>query len=167
MMITFVKTVSASLDSIARRVVKFTRLSISDVQTGFQVGPAGMDSNPRKNLVAIYSPSMASGRPVILGYVNRNQLADTGETRLFSEDADGALKTYVWLKKTGTIEIAGSADNAVAFEDLKQAMDQLAMDINTELTKVQVAITALGGAYAMLPITIDISAAKINEIKTP
>lgn len=166
-MITFVTTISTSLDSIARRIVKFTRLSISDVQTAVQGGPAGMDSNPRKNLKAIYSPSMASGRPVIIGYVNRNQLADVGETRLFAEDADAALKTYVWLKKTGIVEIAGSADNAVAFEDLKQAMDQLAMDINTELTKVQAAIVALGGAYAMVPITIDISAAKINEIKTP
>ena len=38
--------------------------------------------------------------------------------------------------------------------------------INAELAKISTAISSLGGSYTVTPLTLDISAAKINEIKT-
>jgi hypothetical protein len=39
-------------------------------------------------------------------------------------------------------------------------------DINTELSKIQAAIAGLGGAYARLTVSVDISASKVDEVKT-
>lgn len=165
-MVVITKTNAFEIDADKRRVVKVTRFSLSDVLTALQASPPGIDGGPRKNLKAIFAESMEKGSPVILGYLNKNQLAGAGELRLFSEDGNAALKAYVWLKADGTIEFAGALDNLVRFSKLEDAMTQLADDINAELTKIQTAITGLGGAYVMTPITIDISDAKIDELKT-
>ena len=94
-----VKVFSTEVDSKLRRLIKFLRLGKSDVQTAYQAGSYGMDSNPIKNMVAIYAETGKIGDTVIIGYINRDQLAEPGEIRIFSTDDDGGLKSYVWCKK--------------------------------------------------------------------
>lgn len=87
----------------------------------------------------------------------------------------------VILNDDQTIDILGNADNAVRFSELKSAYDELRDDLNSlisshnvhiHLTTATVGATAVPGVIsptgsAVAPSTGDISAAKINEIKTP
>lgn len=165
-MITLTKIVSTSIDNINRRIVKFLRFGKSDVQTSFESMPYGIDSNPVKDLIAIYAPTSEKGKTVIIGYINKNQLADVGEIRLFSTDTDGAEKFYVFLKNDGTIEIGGTVDNAVRYQKLDDGLQNFKTQIQTELGKIQTGIIAGGGAYTPATLSLNISNAKIDEVKT-
>lgn len=161
-----VQILSSAFDELQRRIPKFKRFGNADVQTSFEASPYGIDSNPIKGMVAVYSETSEKGKTVLVGYINKDQLAGPGETRLFSTDDAGVLKTYCWLKNDGTIELGGSVDNLVRFIPLQTAINSLQTQLNAELTKIQIAISALGGTYAIEPIEVDISESKIEEIKT-
>lgn len=141
-------------------------MGLHDVQTSYESAPYGIDSNPIKDMIAVYSETGVKGDTVIVGYINKNQLAAPGEFRTFATDANGVQKFYTWMKANGTMEIGGSADNAIRYSPLNTELNAFAGDIQAELLKIQTAITSIGGAYVNAPVSIDISAAKINEIKT-
>lgn len=165
-MINFVKTISSSFDKKKRAIIKYLRLGNNDVQTSPQAASYGIDSRPVKNMVAVYLTTSEKGKNVIVGYVNENLLADVGENRLYSTDASGNLKAFAWLKNDGTIELNGSTHNIIRFTPLDTAQQKLAVDINNELVKIAAGIATAGGSYTPTPISIDISAAKNNIIKT-
>jgi hypothetical protein len=146
--------------------VKVLRYGKSDIQTPTEASPHGIDSNPVKDMIAVFSDTEESGKPVIIGYLNKNRVADVGELRLFSTDKDGKEVFYAYLKNDGTMELGGKVDNLLRFIPLDAALQQMAIDLNIELVKISAAISALGGAYGVTPISIDISQAKIDEIKT-
>lgn len=176
----FVKIDSTLVDNLTRRVVKFLRLGLRDVQTSLQAGPYGSDTNPIANMVAVYAPTDERGKTVILGYINKNQLAQPGEHRIFSTNEDGELQTYLWLKNDGNMAIGGDADNMVRFSELKTGFDQLKTDLNDLIQKynshthlltiVPTVGTATGTAAPTItqdtPSNADIDGAKIDEIKT-
>lgn len=161
-----VKVLTTALNSLNQRAIKVLRFGVSDVQTSLEASPYGVDSNPIEGMVAIYSPTTDKGGSTIIGYINKNQKAGVGEFRTFATDADGVEKFYTWMKADGTMEIGGVADNAIRFSPLETATDTLATDINAQLTAIATAISSLGGSYTPSPISIDISGAKIDEIKT-
>jgi hypothetical protein len=174
----FVKVISTELDTINRRIVKLLRFGKSDVQTSLEAMPFGIDSNPIKDLVAVYSATEEKGKTVIIGYVNRNQLAGIGETRLFSTDGNGVLKTYIHLKNDGTQEIGGNADNLVRYSVLKSEYDKTkdALDaIMSVLTGAPINEPGSGSPSALQAALLaaltgkstgDITGAKIEQIKT-
>lgn len=128
--------------------------------------PFGVDSNPIKNMTAIYAETSNDSESVIIGYINENQLAQSGETRLFSVDSNGALKSYVWLKNNGDIELNGNNYSSVRFEPLNVGLNSEKDLINAELVKIATAINAIvPGSYTPLPITLDISNAKNDTVK--
>ncbi len=169
-----IKVISTEFDKAKRRIVKLLHLGRSDVKTANEIAPYGIDGNPIKGMIAVYSSTSINGSPVIIGYINKNQLADVGELRLYSTDKDGALKFYTWLKNDGTYEMGGNADNAVRYSKLEQAFNQLKADFNSHITAynthVHIGVTTGGGSSGTTsPGTssaADISGAKINEIKT-
>lgn len=161
-----IKVISTSVNTLNQRVIKMFRFSRLDVQTALEVSPYGFDSNPVAGMVAVYAPTTDKGETMIIGYINKNQKAGVGELRLFSTNASGDEKFYTWLKSDGTYEMGGKVDNAVRYAKLNLALQNEVAKINAELGKINGAIVALGGTYAVSPITLDISAAKINEIKT-
>lgn len=166
-MVFFTKVDSTNTDSLMRRIVKILRLGKSDVQTAFEVGSYGIDSNPVKDMVAIYAESSVKGEVVIVGYITKNKVAQTGELRLYSTNAQGTEQTYAYLKNDGTIELAGNADNLVRFVALNTALQAQVGLINVELGKIATAINAIvPGAYIPTPITLNITASKVNELKT-
>ena len=142
------------------------RFGTSDVQEPIQVAPHGIDSNPVKGMKAIYSPTNERGKNIIIGYMNADMLAAVGETRVFATDADGDLKTFIWLKADGSMQLGGSADNAVRYSPLNDGLQDLKTAINAELVKVQTAIVSIGGAYSRVDVSVDITDSKIDEIKT-
>jgi hypothetical protein len=148
-----------------RNIVKVLRLGNSDVQTGYNIQPFGIDGNIPSGYRCIFADTGNRGEKIIIGIINTNALAGIGELRLHSEN-NGSESFYIWIKNNGTCELGGNSDNAVRYSKLYNAMDKLKTDINAELTKIQTGITGVGGAYAKVDISIDISEAKINEIKT-
>jgi len=118
-------------------------------------------------MTAIYSPTAVNSEPVIIGYINTNQVAQEGEKRIFSQSLDGSLSFAIHLKTNGTCEIGGAVDNAVRFNALASSLTASDGLINAELVKIQALFTGLGLTYARSQVTTNISSSKINEIKTP
>lgn len=124
-----VKVISAEISELKRKI-KFLRGGKSDVQTAPEAMPFGYDSHPVKDWIAVYSKTSQNGKGVVIGYINKQQLAEVGETRLFSTDADGALQTYIWLTNDGKIELGGSDNFAVKFNELKEEFNDLKGSVN-------------------------------------
>ncbi len=159
-------TVISSIIETGFRKIKIRLFGNYDLRTPRQATPFGIDSSPYKGMIAIYADTYKKGKPVIIGYLNKSLLAADGETRLYSLKEDGTLSTFVWLKADGKMYLGGDAHNAVRFDPLKTGLNNLVTGINTELTKIQVAITGLGGAYSKVDVSVNVDAAKIDEIKT-
>ena len=169
-----VKVISTEADSLKRRVVKFLRYGKNDVQTSVAAEPFGIDSNPIKDMVAVYGETSEKGKTVIVGYLNKNQLAGIGELRTYSTDNKGGEKFYTWLKNDGTYEVGGDSKNMVRYQELESAFNQLKTDFNNLVTKfnthTHVGVIAGGGtsgttATPATSSSADISGAKIEEIK--
>ena len=162
-MITLSK-IRSSIIKAGKRILKVQQYGAKTVK---EVSSFGDDGNPVENLTAIYADTAENGEPVIIGYINKNQLAARGEKRLYSLDSNDAVSFYIWLKNDGTFEIGGTADNAVRYQKLDDALQAQKTLINSELTKISLAINAIvPGSYTPTLITIDTSAAKIAEVKT-
>lgn len=168
---------SSSFDKLKRRIVKFLRMGRSDNRECIQIAPFGTDSNPIKGMKAVYIKTSLNGDSFLIGYLNVDQLAAPGEHRTYSTDADGNLKSYVWLHDDGTADILGNTDNMVRFSEMKKAFDKLRGDHNDLVNAFNSHMHATAGSGAPSPPTpgngvpaspsdADISAAKIEEIKT-
>lgn len=162
----FVKVISSELDKVKRRLIKVLRVGRSDVRTALEASPHGIDSVPIKDLIAIYSETGHDGDTVIIGYLNKNRLADVGENRLFSLDENGALSTFIWIKNDGTIQLGGDSNNAMRFQPTDNGLQSFITALNLELALIATAITGAGGTYVPNTMSIDIDSAKIDEIKT-
>jgi hypothetical protein len=171
-MASLVKIISSEINSAKERIVKFLRLGDTDIQTSDEVGPYGIDSSPIEGMIAVYSKTTINGETVIVGYINKNQLADVGELRLYSTDKNGTQQFYTWLKNDGTYEIGGNAKHMARFEELKAGHDQLKNDLNAFIDVFNAHIhptpsgpssaTATAGTHS----NASIDSAKIDEIKT-
>ena len=126
----------------------------------YECSPYGFDSNPVKDMTAIYADTSENGEPIIIGYVNENQLADVGELRLYNSN-----KGYIWLKKDDTIELNGNSRTIVAFINLKTELENTINKLNVELTKIQTAITALGGSYVQVNVEVNIDSSEVKDVK--
>lgn len=172
-----IKVISTTLDDVKRRLVKYLRFGVGDVQESVVSAPFGIDSNPIPEMVAIYAQTTGKGDTVVVGFINKELLADVGETRLFSTNDAGALQTYIHLKNDGNMEIGGASDNMVRFSELKAGFDQLKSDVNSHITNWNAFATAYvpgGPAAPGLPPTAttsssssaSVDSSKIDEIKT-
>lgn len=159
------KVISTSISNL-KRVIQVLRAGTQDVCTPSEVAPYGTDSNPIAGMVAVYSDTKLNGNNIIIGYINTNQQAQEGEYRIYSTDSKGNVKAYIWLTNAGNLQLGGNVDNAVRYAALNTALQAEAVKINTQLTAIAAAITALGGTYVPVPVTLDISAAKISNIQT-
>lgn len=178
-MINIVEVISTAFDSAQKRLVKFYRMGKQDVQDCTQVSPAGVDSSPIKGMRAIYAQTPERGKNFVIGYLSENQLAQPGETRVFSVDSSGELKAWMWFKGDGTIEILGSDDNLVRFKKLEEGFNELKDDHNALVQKWNAFVAAyVPGSPASVGTpptlagsnvpasTASITGAKFDEVKT-
>ena len=161
-MITF-SLVKSTLVEKLKRIVKVSQYG---AKTALQAAPFGDDSHPVKDMVALYAKTGENGKRVILGYINKNQVTAEGEKRLYALKPDGSLSFYLHLKNNGTCELGGTTNNLVRYAKLDAALKAQDAKINEELAKIAGAITTLGGSYTPEAISTDISASKIDEVKT-
>lgn len=159
-MVTFGKIDSSFIKNL-KRILKFTQFG---AKTSFECAPFGVDANPIKGMTAIHSTTSNNSEDVIIGYLNVGQLAEPGEVRLFSVDESGQLKSFIWLKNDGKIQLNGDAFSSVRFENLQTALNTYATAVNAETAKIQTAITALGGTYARTEVSIDISNSQSQDV---
>ena len=162
-MISFAKYSSSIIEN-GKRIIKAIWMGGS-VITVKEVAPFGIDSQPPEGYTAIYANTPNKSEALILGYINTKQLAGVGEQHFYSVGANKEISAFIYLTNTGSININGSEYSAVRFEPLAQAIQTLDNSINTELLKIQTAITALGGTYINSPIISDISNAESETIK--
>ena len=162
-MITFSKVRDFVIEN-GKRILKVQEYGVKTAKVASNYGD---DSQPLKNMTAIYSPTAVNSEPVIIGYINTNQVAQEGEKRIFSQSLDGSLSFAIHLKTNGTCEIGGAVDNAVRFNALQSSLASSDTLLNAELAKIATAIGSLGGVYTVATVATDISSSKINEIKTP
>lgn len=160
-MISFSTFKSAVIDA-GQRILKVVQYG---AKTAAECMPFGDDSNPVANMQAIYATTENIAEPVIIGYLNTQQLAGVGEKRLYSVGADGSVSFYAWLKNDGTLQLGGDVHNLVRYAPLNIALQQQDTAINAELAKIATAIGLLGGSYTPNEVSTDISGSKINEIK--
>jgi hypothetical protein len=163
-----VKVISSSI-SKARQKIKFQRFGADDVQEKFQTASPGVDASPIKDMVAVYAKTSVEGDEVVIGYINKNCIAEPGEIRIFSTDETGNdLKAYLHCKSDGLLELNGSADFAVRYNALNTGLSNQDTQINTELTKIATAINAIvPGSYTPVTVSTDISNSKVDEVKLP
>lgn len=179
MILNFVKTISTELKD-KMRIIKYARYGKDDIQTSIEASPSGVDSNPIKDMVAVYAPTGTKGETVIIGYLNKNQKAEVGELRVFATNDSGTEKFYVWLRSSGEIEIGGTSNYAVKFNELKTEFNALKQSHNDLLneykTHTHIATLAVSGSSAtgttnptistQTPNTSNIDNAKNDKIKT-
>lgn len=160
-MITLSKIKSVSIEA-KQRILKVLQYG---PKTANECGPFGLDSSPLENYTAIYAETSNVGESLIIGYIQKTQLANPGEARLFSLDSNGILKAEIFCKANGTILLNGGGFSSVRYENLNNELQKLKNDINTELLKVQTAVATLGGTYANAPLNLDLTSAKSDTIK--
>ena len=144
----------------ANEFIKVLRFGLSDVVTAKQFTPAGLTSKPIKNQIAIYAKTSDNNEPAIIGYLSELNGIAEGELKIFSLDSNGVEKIYIHIKNDGTIEFGGTADNLVKYIPLNTALNQLIIDLNAQFAKI-----AAVYPYPITPLTIDISGAKVSELK--
>lgn len=168
-MITLGKFFDSTLNSIRQRLVKgFFSIGTA---TAEQIGPFGDDSVPLKGMDVIYAETESDEQPVIMGCLNMNLLAQPGEKRMFAMKLNPDGKTYsqvfyTWMKADGTYEIGGAIDNAVRYAALNAGLQAQIVKMQGQLTAIAAGIATAGGVYTPGDISLNITAAKIDEIKT-
>ena len=160
-MITIAKVLQAT-----NEFVKVLRYGLSDVLTPEQALPFGIDSKPIKNKRAVVLNTARKGKNVTVGYLIQSELAESGETRIYSTDDNGNEMFYIQLFKDGTCEIGGDADNMVRYAPLNNNIQDFKNQIQAQLVLIQTGIVGAGGAYTPGTLTVDISTSKIDDIKT-
>lgn len=97
-----------------------------------------------------------------IGIATKDDITPTmleGERKLYSQDA-GSIKAFINLLKTGVIELNGNGDFAVRFDALDTAIQTFITALNAAFVLKQDAAAQTSPA-----LTLDISAAKVDEVK--
>lgn len=162
-MIALVKYSSAVIQG-AKRIIKSIGIG-GTVMTTKESYPFGFDSQPHEGWTAIFSETSNRDEAVIVGYINKNQLAEAGSSRMYAVGEDGVVRGFIHCRLGGNIELNGSEYSAVRFDPLDSQLQAQKELINAELVKISAAIGLLGGSYIVSPISIDISTAESETIK--
>lgn len=158
-------TVISSAIEKSISVIKCQVFGGNDIRTAKNVMPFGFDSAIPKGYRAIYSNTANDADRVIIGVISEQALTQAGESRIYSEKADGTVSIDIILRTDGNMEIGGTGNFLTKFNELKSGFDQLKGDFNAFLLHVH------GGAGTppappATPSTASIDNAKADNIKT-
>ena len=156
------REITTNRDGTNQRVMLQVQMSNpDDIQTVEYVSLPGQDENPI-NGSRVYIIEVANSYKIGIAVDDGvDPWGDPGEKRVYSTDAAGAIQAFINLLKTGIIEINGNADFAVRFTALETQMQLMVTAINAAFA------TKLNGAGAAGGIVLDLSTAKVAEVKLP
>ena len=161
-MITFSKMKSSTIEQ-GKRILKVLQFGAATAKESY---PFGFDSSPLENLTAIYAETTNKGEAVIIGYINKNQIAELGGSRMYSLDSTGNLKAYAYARASGILELNGAEFSAVRFENLLSAINSQNTLINAELVKIAAVLNTLSpGSYVPGSITINLTSSQSPTVK--
>ena len=148
--------------------------SASKGETAQQYGQSGIISNPAKNTIGL---RLRKGSLDIIVASNLYSVPlpeKQGETLLYSTDADGAIKSKLYLNDQGQFIFNDGTDNAVRYSALETAYNELNSKYNKLISTMLawIPVPSDGGlalktaliAAAPLNSTGDITPSKIEEI---
>lgn len=157
MEISFSKIKSSVIEA-GKRILKVEQFGAKTAKESY---PFGFDSSAPEGFTAIFAETTNKDASVIVGYINKNQLATIGESRMYAVDPSGEVVGFVYARASGVLELNGSAFSSVRFQSLKIAIDNNDASINAEFSKLATAITSLGGVY--IPATIETNLANTES----
>lgn len=155
--------------SIMDKIRKITAVVFGKdyVRKSNEIAPYGYDASPVDNMYAAYSSTNTVGVTIILGYMNTQQKAQKGESRIFATDGNGVFKYNVWLTANGVL--IGDSDNPSDYINNLMKWTEFNSIMQSYLTTQNAAISAgvasAGGAYTPPPAP-DFSPVKATKIKT-
>ncbi len=152
------RTITTNRDGENQRVMLQVQMTnADDIQTVEYVSLPGQDENPINGTRVYIIEIGESYKIAIAADDGVTPAMATGEKRLYSVSDAGDIQAFIKLLKTGIIEINGDADFAVRFNALDTALQAMLTALNADI------VTA-GGAGST---TLDISGAKVDEVKLP
>lgn len=165
-MIALARTAGSAIASGIRRV-KTLVFGKSYTRNPTEIAPYGYDASPIDGINSLYCDTTVNGVTVTVGYVNTQQKAATGESRIFATDSAGTFKFNVWLKSDGTVLIGDSdvpsayTNNLIKWTEFNSVLQAYLTAQNAAITT---AISGLGGAYVTPPAP-NFTSAKTTKIK--
>ena len=145
-------------------IISTGEASASKGETAQVYGQAGFISRPPAGVKGVRL--RIGSLDIIIGAFNYKVPLPTnpGDTKIYSTDADGNEESTIKLLADGTIEINGTSDFAVAFNDLKTGFDAFVSTFN-----IHTHPTAATGppSTPTVPSTDSIDASKVDEVKLP
>lgn len=160
-MISLARFKSAIIEG-GKRILKVEQFG---AKTAKECYPFGFDSMPPENWTAIYADTANKDESVIIGYINKNQLAEAGGSRMYALGSSGEVVGFVRCGADGITELNGSSFSAVRFQNLKAATVASDNLINAELAKIAAAIGALGGSYIVSNVSTDLDSSESATVK--
>jgi hypothetical protein len=145
-----------------KRILKVKQYGAKTAKESY---PFGFDSVPPEGWTAIFAETANKDEAVIIGYINRNQIASMGDSRMYALGANKEVTAFAWARSGGNLELNGSGFSAVRFAPLDSALQSEKTAINAEFIKIQAAIAAIGGSYIISPITVNISNSESATVK--
>lgn len=155
----------AKIKQATSEFVKVLRFGKNDVQTVLNVAPHGIDSKPNAKDTGIHATTANKNDSVFLGCVYSSEKTKEGETRVFATDGNGNEVFDILLKNDGTCIFNSGIDNVVKYLPLNTELQNYNLLIVAELAKIAAGLAGVGGAYTPGILSIDISGAKVDEVK--
>ena len=156
------RTITTNRDGTNQRVMLQVQMTNpDDIQTVEYVSLPGQDENPIDGSRVFILEVGDSYKIAIAVDDGVTPAMATGEKRLYSVSDAGAIQAFINLLKSGIIEINGDADFAVRFTALEAQMQLMVMAINAAFA------TKINGSGAAGGIVLDLSTAKVDEVKLP
>lgn len=160
-MITLSKIKSATIEA-GKRILKVTQFGAKTAKESY---PFGFDSQPLEDWTAIYSETSNKSESVIIGYINKNQLAEAGSSRMYALGESGEVVGFVHCRTSGVLELNGSDYSSVRFQNMVQAINAQNVLINAELSKISASIGLLGGSYTPGTISTNLTSSESATVK--
>ena len=162
-MIALVKYFSSIITN-GKRIIKSKGIGGSAMTTK-ECAPFGFDSQPQEGWTAIYAETTNKDEAVVIGYINKGQLVDAGESRMYAVGSNGELLGFVYNRNDGVLGLNGFDFSAVRYDPLNAAIQAQNVLIQAELTKIALSISLLSGSYTPGTITTNLAPAESQTVK--
>lgn len=117
--------------------------------TDVRLKPEGVDP--------AFFPVPEIGSVVLVGLINESD----GLVIMFSAVSN------IMVKASGSVELQGNGNSAVAYAPLNTQMQDLVSQIQAELVKIQTGIVGAGGSYTPGTLSLDLTSAEVDNVKLP
>ena len=152
------REIKENLNSVTEALMLQVEFLKNDVQIVQFFSQAGDDTSPPDGSKVVVLELTPAFKVVIASDDGVTPSMEPGEKKIYST-LDSDIKGFINLLNSGIIELNGSNDFAVRFNALDAALQGFVVSVNAALA------TKLDGGGAAGILALDISAAKVDEVK--